>query len=133
KQKSKEGQPVDSKDSEEKSSGGKEKGKGSSKGQKHKASDKDEEKKNGEDTRPAQEEEERSPDRQTSDPSPPGSTLWQGLLDFLAKLLKWIVIGAVILLVAFFGVRALLQFLANFTSWARNLLAAWNKLLAWWQ
>jgi hypothetical protein len=56
---------------------------------------------------------------------------------FIVTLLKWIVIAAVVLVIAFFGGRALLRFLANFTHWARRMLdgfqAFWNRLLNWWQ
>jgi Domain of unknown function (DUF4129) len=56
---------------------------------------------------------------------------------FLVTLLKWIVLGAVALVIAFFAGRALLRFLANFTNWARRLLDSfqglWNRLLNWWQ
>lgn len=47
----------------------------------------------------------------------------------LAEILKWIVLGLVLLLIAFLLLRSALRFLANFTQWARNLLAA---LQAWW-
>jgi hypothetical protein len=56
---------------------------------------------------------------------------------FLVTLLKWIVIGAVVLVIAFFLGRALLRFLANFTHWAKRILDTfqnfWNRLLNWWQ
>src|SRR5205807_4487733 len=51
-------------------------------------------------------------------------------LGWLGTLLKWIVFGAVALVVAFFLLRSGLRFLANFTNWARRLLDA---LQAWWQ
>src|SRR5262249_2836606 len=50
----------------------------------------------------------------------------------LANVLKWIVFGILGLIVLFFLLRAGLRFLANFTSWAKNLLNAlqnlWNSL-----
>jgi hypothetical protein len=48
----------------------------------------------------------------------------------LGQVLKWIVIGLFVLVIAFFLLRAVLVFLANFTGWARNLLAFFR---AWWQ
>lgn len=47
----------------------------------------------------------------------------------LAEILKWIVLVMVLLVIAFFLIRAGLRFLANFTTWARNLL---NAFRAWW-
>jgi hypothetical protein len=53
----------------------------------------------------------------------------------LANVLKWIVGAIAAVVVLFILIRALLRFLANFTTWARKLLAsfraAWDKLLAW--
>jgi hypothetical protein len=42
--------------------------------------------------------------------------------------LKWIVFALAALAVVFFGIRALLRFLANFTGWAKGLLNAWQNL-----
>src|SRR5262249_28458790 len=51
-------------------------------------------------------------------------------------ILKWIVFAIAAVLVAFIVLRAVLQFLANFTVWARGLLEAlqglWNGLFGWW-
>jgi hypothetical protein len=58
-------------------------------------------------------------------PKPPGASMSQ-----IAAVLKWIVIGILVLLVVFFLLRSGLRFLANFTDWARRLLAAFQ---AWWQ
>ncbi|MBM4068148.1 MAG: DUF4129 domain-containing protein [Planctomycetes bacterium] len=55
---------------------------------------------------------------------PPDSTLSR-----LAEILKWIVVGIVLLVIAFLFLRSALRFLANFTHWARSLLTA---LQAWW-
>jgi hypothetical protein len=67
-------------------------------------------------------------------PAPPSHPpMLAGLWSFLAALmpiLKWIVYIAFFALVAFVILRAVLQFLANFTTWARDLLKAWR---AWWQ
>jgi len=51
-------------------------------------------------------------------------------LGALATFLKWIVFGILALVVLFFLLRSGLQFLANFTNWAKQLLAA---LDAWWK
>lgn len=56
-------------------------------------------------------------------PAPSGE--W---LSGLARLLKWVVLGAFALLVALLLLRALLSFLANFTGWAKALLDFWNSL-----
>lgn len=52
------------------------------------------------------------------------------ILERLQPIFKFIIIGLVVLMGAFFVLRALLSFLANFTGWARGLLDA---LYAWWQ
>jgi hypothetical protein len=53
------------------------------------------------------------------------------------EFLKWIVFAILALLVAFVVLRALLQFFANFTNWAKGLLdslrALWQSLFGWWQ
>jgi hypothetical protein len=54
------------------------------------------------------------------------------LLKGLATLLKWIVFAVLALVVAFYVLRAVLKFLANFTTWARDLLAALQKLFSGW-
>jgi hypothetical protein len=51
-------------------------------------------------------------------------------LGWLGTVLKWLVFGIVALVVLFVVLRSGLQFLANFTNWAKNLLEA---LQAWWQ
>jgi hypothetical protein len=48
----------------------------------------------------------------------------------LAGILKWIVMGVLILAILFVILRSGLRWLANFTLWAQRLLAA---LSAWWQ
>jgi hypothetical protein len=57
------------------------------------------------------------------------------LLAALALIMKWIVFGIIVLIVAFLVLRAVLQFLANFTTWARGLLDAlrslWQGLFGW--
>jgi hypothetical protein len=72
-------------------------------------------------------------------PPPSGSPL-QSLQSFLSGLLpvlKWIVFIIFALLVGFLLLRALLQFLANFSNWAAGLLKAlqdlWQALFGWWQ
>ncbi len=58
------------------------------------------------------------------------------VLTFLSKLgtvatvLKWIVFGLLAVAVVFFLLRSGLQFLANFTDWAKRLLAWWQGLFA---
>src|SRR5260370_1921964 len=47
----------------------------------------------------------------------------------LATFLKWLVFGVLALVVIFFVLRSGLKFLANFTDWAKRLLAA---IQAWW-
>jgi hypothetical protein len=69
-----------------------------------------------------------APDRQAqADPPPSAPSEW---ISRLVAILKWIVLGAFALVIAFFVLRALLQFLANFTGWARSLLDFFGK---WWQ
>jgi hypothetical protein len=68
-----------------------------------------------------------------SSPAPsrnPVSSVLSALSGPWVTVLKWIVFGILALVVAFVVLRAVLQFLANFTGWARGLLAA---LEAWWQ
>ncbi len=66
--------------------------------------------------------------------SPPGSS-FSSLFSGLGQLLKWIIFALAALVVAFIVLRALLQFLANFTGWARGLLNAlqglWQTLFGW--
>lgn len=67
--------------------------------------------------------------------NPPASSL-SSLMRSLGRLLKWIVFAVLALVVLFLVLRALLKFLANFTGWARGLLAAlqglWQSLFGWW-
>jgi hypothetical protein len=51
-------------------------------------------------------------------------------LGWLGTVLKWVVFAALALVVLFFVLRSGLNFLANFTNWARQLLDA---LQAWWE
>lgn len=55
---------------------------------------------------------------------------WGEWFSWLAGMLKWVVLGAVILLVLFFLLKTFLSFLANFTLWARNLLNWFQTLWA---
>jgi hypothetical protein len=59
-------------------------------------------------------------------PSEPSGTFMKQA----AAVVKWGVIGILVVLVVFFLLRSGLRFLANFTDWARRLLAAFQ---AWWQ
>jgi len=63
--------------------------------------------------------------QKVSPPEPPS-----GFMSQAASFLKWIVIAILVLAVVFFLLRSGLRFLANFTDWARRLLAAFQ---AWWQ
>lgn len=58
-------------------------------------------------------------------PSPPGAL--QRAVERLAPVLKWLVFAALAVLVVVAVFRGLLGFLANFTDWARHLLAAWRR------
>lgn len=51
-------------------------------------------------------------------------------LGALGTVLKWILFGILALVVLFFVLRSGLQFLANFTNWAKQLLQAFQ---AWWE
>jgi hypothetical protein len=64
--------------------------------------------------------------------SPPSNPRFEFLekLGWLGTLLKWLVFGVVALVVLFFILRSGLNFLANFTNWARRLL---DGLRAWWE
>jgi hypothetical protein len=66
-------------------------------------------------------------------PTPPS---FLSLFSGVGTLLKWIVFGIVALVVGFVLLRAVLKFLANFTDWAKRLLAAlqglWQTLFGWW-
>jgi hypothetical protein len=76
----------------------------------------------------------RPPDEAGQPPEerPSGSALGSllALLAALAPVLKWIVFAAFVLVVAFLVLRGVLQFLANFTNWARDLL---KTLRSWWE
>jgi hypothetical protein len=54
----------------------------------------------------------------------------------LMKVLKWLVFVVAAVIAAFLVLRALLKFLANFTDWAKSLLASlqglWQSLFGWW-
>jgi hypothetical protein len=65
--------------------------------------------------------------RSGSSSSPPSMS---GVVAALAKFLKWVVFGVLAALLLFFLFRSGLQFLANFTEWARNLLEWLNNFWA---
>jgi hypothetical protein len=73
---------------------------------------------------------------EASSTAPPPPVPLPEVASFFVNLLKWIVIGAIALAIAFMVGRAFLRFLANFTLWARGLLdgfqGLWNRLRAWW-
>jgi hypothetical protein len=58
----------------------------------------------------------------------PGSNSLPARAAKLAAILKWVVIAIFALVFAFFVIRALLRFLANFTGWAQRLLDAMAAL-----
>ena len=62
-------------------------------------------------------------------PSSPSPSILPSL-GALATFLKWVVFTILVLAVLFFLLRSGLKFLANFTNWAKQLLAA---LDAWWK
>ena len=117
------------KDRSDKDRGNKEKG-GKDRGDKKGGRSKDREEKDKE--RKGEQGEDRESDRASdTPPSPPReSPSW---FKGLAKVLKWVVFGLLALVVLIFAIRAVLQFFANFTDWARNLLDAfrrfWESLL----
>jgi len=60
--------------------------------------------------------------------APPSSSVGS-FFNNLASILKWIVLGILILVILFVLLRSGLRWLANFTLWAQRLLAAFS---AWW-
>ena len=69
-------------------------------------------------------------------PDDGGSFSLQSLFTGLAKLVKVIVFTVLAVAVAFILLRAIVNFLANFTGWAKKLRAAlenlWQALFGWW-
>jgi hypothetical protein len=65
-----------------------------------------------------------------------GSSALKSLFTSLMKILKWVVFIVLAVVVAFAVLRALLKFLANFTDWAKHILAVlqgwWQGLFGWW-
>ncbi len=59
-------------------------------------------------------------------PTPPADSMFNQL----AAILKWIVLGILLLFIGFLVLRSGLRFLANFTKWAKTLLEA---IRAWWE
>lgn len=70
---------------------------------------------------------ERSGSRSSSNMSPSGL---RNIVGRIAPVLKWIVFALIALAVLFFVLRSGLQFLANFTDWARRLLDALRNFWA---
>jgi hypothetical protein len=70
---------------------------------------------------------ERSGSRSSSKMSP---SAVRDVVSRITPVLKWIVFAIIGLAVVFFVFRSGLQFLANFTDWARRLLEAWNNFWA---
>jgi hypothetical protein len=71
-----------------------------------------------------------SPPEQTRGEQPAPSAAVPAWVSKIAVLLKWVVLGIFILVMALLVLRALLRFLAHFTGWAQRLLDA---LRAFWQ
>src|SRR5207245_2537105 len=75
-------------------------------------------------------------DDQESSTKPPPS-FHTSIASGLATALKWIVFAILALVVGLYLFRNGLKYLANFTQWARRLLAAldafWQRLFGWWQ
>jgi hypothetical protein len=76
-----------------------------------------------------------------SNSSPPqgSSSLWGslgGVLGALAAVLRWVVFAVVVVVVLVLVLRGALRFLANFTTWAKDLLETlrswWQALFGWW-
>jgi hypothetical protein len=71
-----------------------------------------------------------SSERKDSSSSEDKSSSWSSIFHTLSRVLKWVVFAALAVAVVVVLMRSGLQYLANFTDWARRLLAA---LEAWWQ
>jgi hypothetical protein len=67
-------------------------------------------------------------ERSSSQPSKPDTSFLPAWGQKLAVILKWVVIVIFALVFAFFFIRALLRFLANFTDWAQRLLDSLQRL-----
>jgi hypothetical protein len=71
-----------------------------------------------------------------SSPPRPSASRLANVISKIAPILKWVVFGVLALVVLFFVLRMGLQFLANFTKWARDLLQAlrdlWARLFGGW-
>ncbi len=67
--------------------------------------------------------------------APSGTQSSPPWIQSIAQILKWIVLALIVLMVLFFLLRSGLNFLANFTFWARGLLNwfqnFWNSLWNW--
>jgi hypothetical protein len=75
-----------------------------------------------------------SDDRENSTKPPP--SFQPSVAGWLSTALKWLVFAILALAVALYLFRNGLKYLANFTQWARRLLAAldafWQRLFGWW-
>jgi hypothetical protein len=67
------------------------------------------------------------------------SSVWSSVTSLFAgimKFLKWVLFAILALVIGFVVLRAVLKFMANFTGWAKRLLAAleglWQSLFGWW-
>jgi hypothetical protein len=68
--------------------------------------------------------------RESRSSSPPRTNAVQQVLQRIGPVLKWIVFGVLAIVVLIALLRGGLGFLANFTEWARKLLAAWRNFWA---
>jgi hypothetical protein len=71
-----------------------------------------------------------SMERKRDSSSEDNSSSWSSFFHGLSKVLKWVVFAVLAVVVVVFLMRSGLSYLANFTDWARRLLAA---LDAWWR
>lgn len=69
-------------------------------------------------------------DRPGSSPPPASSNPLQQILQRIGPILKWVVFAILILVVLVAVLRGGLGFLANFSDWAKKMLAAWRNFWA---
>ncbi len=78
----------------------------------------------------------RGSDSEDNDSSKSPPSFHTNIASWLSSALKWIVFAVLALVVAFYLFRHGLRYLANFTAWAKRLLAAldalWQRLFGWW-
>jgi hypothetical protein len=108
--------------------------KGDPRSGKDQAADKDDSKQNqGDDGKSDDERDQKSDEQSSERPSSSSKSSSSALRDVVSKVspvLKWIVFAIIALAVVFVLLRSGLQFLANFTDWARRLLDALRNFWA---